>query len=175
MYHCHSRMRHLAQARNPYSRWWLWISGLVAARCPGMTASSILPANRFARRPANQFNFVVCRSPRSLLSPKNRMRAKSKSTEAQNRNGLTETSIFPSAVCSTLKSTCFCAVVSPTVTYNNPLQATVRVALLLEFMRIVSSNLYPAPCLALSPIASFSASVLALLTIAATALEFLRA
>jgi len=32
----HSGMRHLAQARNPYSRSWLWIPGSRYAR-PGMT------------------------------------------------------------------------------------------------------------------------------------------
>ena len=32
----HSGMRLLAQARNPYSRWWLWIPGSRFAR-PGMT------------------------------------------------------------------------------------------------------------------------------------------
>src|ERR1700726_909594 len=32
----HSGMRHLAQARNPYSRSWLWIPGSRVAR-PGMT------------------------------------------------------------------------------------------------------------------------------------------
>src|SRR5437762_8449298 len=40
--HCrHSGMRPLAQARNPYSRSWLWIPGSRFAR-PGMTISIIL-------------------------------------------------------------------------------------------------------------------------------------
>src|SRR3954469_23582709 len=37
----HSGMRLLAQARNPYSRWWLWIPGSRSAR-PGMTVCSKL-------------------------------------------------------------------------------------------------------------------------------------
>jgi hypothetical protein len=37
---CTSWMRHLAQARNPYSLWWLWIPGSRFAR-PGMTASQL--------------------------------------------------------------------------------------------------------------------------------------
>jgi hypothetical protein len=65
--------------------------------------------------------------------------------------------------------------VSPTVTYSNPLQVISRVALFLEFIRIVSSNLYTAPRLACSKIANFSASVFALLAIAATEFEFLTA
>src|SRR4051812_27217636 len=40
----HSGMRLLAQARNPYSRWWLWIPGSRSAR-PGMTASRITSAH----------------------------------------------------------------------------------------------------------------------------------
>jgi hypothetical protein len=59
----------------------------------------------------------------------------------QKRNGSTETDIFPSAACSTLKSTCFSAVVSATVTSKIPLQVTICAALFFEFMRIVSSNL----------------------------------
>src|SRR5260221_9031456 len=35
---CTSWMRLLAQARNPYTRWWLWIPGSRFAR-PGMTTS----------------------------------------------------------------------------------------------------------------------------------------
>src|SRR6202023_1134769 len=42
----------------------------------------------------------------------------------QNKNGLTETMIFPSGVCFTLNPTSFCAVTSATVTYNSPLQVT---------------------------------------------------
>src|ERR1700682_1522447 len=34
MEHCHSGMRHLAQARNPYSRWWLWIPGSIVSLAP---------------------------------------------------------------------------------------------------------------------------------------------
>jgi hypothetical protein len=100
--------------------------------------------------------------------------------EPQNKNGLTETDIFPSVVFpsvvrSILKSTCFSAVVSATVTCNNPLQLIAPVALFLEFVSIVSSNRYTAPCLACSQIAIFSISVFVLLTIAATELEFLTA
>src|SRR6266566_4231333 len=40
MCNCTSWMRHLAQARNPYSRSWLWIPGSRFAR-PGMTFSSL--------------------------------------------------------------------------------------------------------------------------------------
>src|SRR5581483_5259571 len=40
----HSRMRRKAQARNPYSRWWLWIPGSTLARRPGMTSH---PSCRF--------------------------------------------------------------------------------------------------------------------------------
>ncbi len=86
-----------------------------------------------------------------------------------------ETDIVPSVVRSTLKSICFCAVVSPTVTDNNPLQVTARVAQFLEFVSNVSSNLYTAPCLAFCQIADFSASVVVLLTIAAAEFEFLTA
>jgi hypothetical protein len=43
----------------------------------------------------------------------------------------------------------------------------------LEFVRIVSSSLYIAPCLALSQTANFSASVFAFSIKAATELEFL--
>src|ERR1700692_2745190 len=32
--HCHSGMRHLAQARNPYSRSWLWIPGSLVSLAP---------------------------------------------------------------------------------------------------------------------------------------------
>src|SRR6185437_4845799 len=87
-------------------------------------------------------------------------------SEPQNKNGLTETDIFPFVVGSILKSTCFCAVVLPTVTDNNALQLTTPVDLLVEFVRIVSSNSYTAPCLACSKTADFSASVFAPLTIA---------
>ena len=38
---CTSWMRHLAQARNPYSLSWLWIPGSRFAR-PGMTVSGLL-------------------------------------------------------------------------------------------------------------------------------------
>src|SRR6202011_511828 len=93
----------------------------------------------------------------------------------QNKNGLTETMIFPSAVCFTLNSTCFCAVASATVTYNSPMQVTSCAARFLEFMSIVSSNLYTAPCLAFSQIPNFSASDFVSPTIAATELEFLTA
>jgi len=47
--------------------------------------------------------------------------------------------------------------------------------LLLEFMMIVLSNLYEALCLAFSQMTDFSASLLALFTLASTALEFLAA
>src|SRR6185437_6071390 len=94
-------------------------------------------------------------------------------SEPQNKNGLTETDIFPFVVGSTLKSTCFCAVVSPTVTDNNALQLMTPVELLLEFVRMVSSNSYTAPCLACSQTANFSAFVFTPLAIAATELEFL--
>lgn len=96
-------------------------------------------------------------------------------SEPQNKNGLTETDIFPFAAGSILKSTCFCAVVSPTVTDNKALQLMTPVDLLLEFVRIVSSNSYTAPCLACFKTADFSASVFVPLTIAATELEFLTA
>src|SRR5689334_13772339 len=43
----HSGMRLLAQARNPYSRAWLWIPGSRFAR-PGMT-TSLLPSNHLLR------------------------------------------------------------------------------------------------------------------------------
>jgi hypothetical protein len=64
-----------------------------------------------------------------------------RASNPQNRNGLTETSRFPSAPSSTLNSTPFCAVVSPTVTYNSPMQVTACVALFRDFRSIVSSNL----------------------------------
>jgi hypothetical protein len=35
----HSGMRRLAQARNPYSRLWLWIPGSLVPSRPGMTLS----------------------------------------------------------------------------------------------------------------------------------------
>jgi hypothetical protein len=79
----------------------------------------------------------------------------------QNRNGLTDTKISPSADCSTVKSTCFCAVVSPTVTDNNPLQLTACVARLREFMMTVSSKVYTAASFAFSQIANFSVSAFA--------------
>jgi len=60
------------------------------------------------------------------------------SPKNQNKNGLTETDILPSAACSTLNSTCFCATVSPTFTYNSPVQAAARAVL--EFMTTVSSR-----------------------------------
>jgi len=72
-----------------------------------------------------------------------------------------------------LKSTCFSAVASSTVAYNKALQVAAR--LLLEFMMIVLSNLYEALCLAFSQMTDFSASLLALFTLASTALEFLAA
>ncbi|WP_157450297.1 hypothetical protein [Bradyrhizobium sp. ARR65] len=93
----------------------------------------------------------------------------------QNRNGLTETDILPPGVFSTVKSTCFCAVASSTVVDNSPLQVTTRLSLLFEFVLISSLNLYNAPCLAVSHIADFSASVPALLTLALTEFEFLAA
>src|SRR5712672_3370872 len=43
-----------------------------------------------------------------------------KAVKPQNKKGLTETMIFPSAVCFTLNSSSFFAVASATVTYNNP-------------------------------------------------------
>ena len=49
---------------------------------------------------------------------------------SQNKNGLTETMILPSAVCCTLKSTSFSAVASAMVTDNSPMQVT---SLLLDF------------------------------------------
>jgi hypothetical protein len=82
---------------------------------------------------------------------------------------------FPSGVCSTLKSTCFCAVASSTVADNNPLQVTARLSLLFEFVLIASPSLYDAPCLAVSQIPNLSASVVALFTLASTTLEFLAA
>jgi len=91
---------------------------------------------------------------------------------SQNKKGLTETMIFPSAVCFTLKSTSFTAVASATVTYNSPMQVTSGAARFLEFTSIVSSNLYTALCLAFSQIPSFSASDFVSPTIAATELEF---
>jgi hypothetical protein len=48
---------------------------------------------------------------------------------SQNKKGLIEIDIFPSVVRSILKSTCFSAVVSPTITYNSPLQVSVPVDL----------------------------------------------
>ncbi len=98
-----------------------------------------------------------------------------KAVKPQNKKGLTETMVFPSGVCFTLNSTSFSAVTSATVTYNSPMQVTSRAARFLEFMSIVSSNLYTAPCLAFSQIANFSASDFASSTIAATELEFLTA
>src|SRR3984957_8323061 len=98
-----------------------------------------------------------------------------KIVKPQNKKGFTETMIFPSGVCFTLNSTSFCAVVSATVTYNSPMQVTSCAARFLEFMSIVSSNLYTAPCLAFSQIPNFSASDLESPTIAATELEFLTA
>src|SRR4051812_15199688 len=92
----------------------------------------------------------------------------------QNKKGLTETMIFSSAVRFTLNSTSFCAVTSATVTYNNPLQVTSCAARFLEFMSVVSSNRYTAPCLAFSQISNFSASDF-VFTIATTELEFLTA
>jgi hypothetical protein len=59
----------------------------------------------------------------------------------QNRKGLTETSGFPFVASSTLNSTSFCAVVSPTVTYNSAMQVTACVALFRDLTSIVSSNL----------------------------------
>jgi MOSC domain-containing protein YiiM len=67
-----------------------------------------------------------------------RISALSPGPENQNKNGLTETDIFPSAVCSTLNSTSFCTTVSPTFTYNSPVQAAARAVL--EFMTTVSSR-----------------------------------
>jgi hypothetical protein len=64
----------------------------------------------------------------------------------QNKNGLTETVIFPSMV-------------RAVVSQRSHTQVTAPVALFLEFVSIVSSNLYTAPCLAFSQIADFSASV----------------
>ena len=82
---------------------------------------------------------------------------------------------FPSGACTTLKSTCFCAVASSTVADNNALQVTARPSLLFEFVLAASPKLYAAPCLAVSQIANFSASVLALFTLASTTLQFLAA
>jgi hypothetical protein len=65
-------------------------------------------------------------------------RLESRLQAVQKRNGLTETDIAPSVVCSTLNSISFCAVVSTTVTDNNPLQVTARVALFLDLKPIVS-------------------------------------
>ncbi len=45
----HSGMRHLAQARNPYSRSWLWIPGSRVTR-PGMTKVLILPRQLLQRQ-----------------------------------------------------------------------------------------------------------------------------
>ena len=98
-----------------------------------------------------------------------------KTVKPQNKKGLTETMIFPSAVCFTLNSISFCAVASATVTYNSPMQVTSCAARFLEFMSIVSSNLYTAPCLAFSQIPDFSASDFVSPTIVATELEFLTA
>jgi hypothetical protein len=56
----------------------------------------------------------------------------------QNTNGFTETEVLPSAVCSTLYSTSFCAVVSPILTYNSPVQLAARAVL--EFETMVSSR-----------------------------------
>ena len=45
----------MARARNPYSRWWLWIPGSTLARRPGMTKArvagqaSVFPRRDFAR------------------------------------------------------------------------------------------------------------------------------
>jgi hypothetical protein len=98
-----------------------------------------------------------------------------KNVRLQNKKGLTETTIFPSGVCFTLNSTPFSAVTSATVTYNSPMHATSCAARFLDFMSIVSSNLYTAACLAFSQIANFSASDFASPTIASTELEFLAA
>jgi hypothetical protein len=98
-----------------------------------------------------------------------------KTVKPQNKKGLTETLIFPSGACFTLNSTSFSAVVSATVTSNSPMQVTACAARFLEFVSIVSSNLYTAPCLAFSQIANFSASEFESPTIAATELEFLTA
>jgi hypothetical protein len=98
-----------------------------------------------------------------------------KTVKPQNKKGLTETMIFPSAVCFTLNSISFCAVASATVTYNSPMQATSCAARFLEFMSIVSSNLYTVPCLAFSQIPNFLASDFESPTIAATELEFFTA
>src|SRR6266481_3338177 len=52
---CHSGMRLLAQARNPYSRWWLWIPGSLALLAPRnddmitRSARSRAPARAFPR------------------------------------------------------------------------------------------------------------------------------
>ena len=80
--------------------------------------------------------------------------------------------ILPSAVCFTLKSTSFSAVASATVTDNSPVQVTSCAARFLEFMSIVSSNLYTAPCFAFSQIPNFSVSDFVSPTIAATELEY---
>jgi hypothetical protein len=120
-------------------------SPLVAGLGRGV-ATSGLPVWTPSSTPSHERRGSSLPLPRHRCSngcgaPPSRVIEAIKSAKAQNRNGLTETDSFPSAVCSTLKSICFCAVVSPTVTYNNPLQVTVRVARLLEFMSIVSSNL----------------------------------
>src|SRR5712691_3070653 len=98
-----------------------------------------------------------------------------KAVKPQNKKGLTETMIFPSAVCFTLNSSSFCAVASATVTYNSPMQVTSCAARFREFMSTVSSNLYTAPCLAFSQIPNFSTSDFVSPTIATTELEFLTA
>src|SRR5712672_2412635 len=54
MCNCTSWMRHLAQARNPYSRSWLWIPGSRFAR-PGMTFSLLPLAEAPMTHPGEQF------------------------------------------------------------------------------------------------------------------------
>ncbi len=139
---------------------------------PGLCASTI-PANT----PLELHHPDARENHRSIALRRTQWRnaRRLEPVKPQNKNGLTETDIVPSVVRSTLKSICFCAVVSPTVTDNNPLQVTARVAQFLEFVSIVSSNLYTAPCLAFCQIADFSASVVVLLTIAAAEFEFLTA
>src|ERR1700733_7028501 len=44
--YCHSGMGLLAQAHNPYSRWWLWIPGSRCAR-PGMTTTVEISQSRW--------------------------------------------------------------------------------------------------------------------------------
>jgi len=53
-------MRHLAQARNPYSRSWLWIPGSLVSLAPGMTANSTDSFRRSASSQVLQARYRRC-------------------------------------------------------------------------------------------------------------------